>query len=231
MKRLVLYIIIYVSFGLSLSARDLTFRGESLAYALAVLRDMQTEYTINFIANDLETLPVHANLNGLSMMDAIKRLCQGQPVKVKVKEKQVFVQYDTRYKPRTIKLSGTVFDASSREYLMDAKVELLTEDSTLIDSVRARQSVFSYDGSGKEVDYDVARFNIEVPALTRHYIFRISMDDYRTVCYTYVVDKVGRRETSRYVSPFYLHKVSKTLQEVTVKASRVRFYFRGDTVV
>ena len=75
MKRLVLYIIIYVSFGLSLSARDLTFRGESLAYALAVLRDMQTEYTINFIANDLETLPVHANLNGLSMMDAIKRLC------------------------------------------------------------------------------------------------------------------------------------------------------------
>ena len=231
MKRAVLYLIIYIGFGLSLSARDLTFRGESLAYALAVLRDIQTEYTINFIANDLETLPVHANLNGLSMMDAIKRLCQGQPVKVKVKEKQVFVQYDTRYKPRTIKLSGTVFDASSREYLMDAKVELLTEDSTLIDSVRARQSAFYYDGSGKEVDYDVARFNIEVPALPRHYIFRISMDDYRTVCYTYVVDKVGRRETSRYVSPFYLHKVSKTLQEVTVKASRVRFYFRGDTVV
>lgn len=231
MKRLVLYLIIYIGFGLSLSARDLTFRGESLAYALATLRDMQTEYTINFIANDLETLPVHANLNGLSMLDAIKRLCQGQPVKVKVKEKQVFVQYDTRYKPRTIKLSGTVFDASSREYLMDAKVELLTEDSTLIDSVRARQSAFYYDGSGKEVDYDVARFNIEVPALPRHYIFRISMDDYRTVCYTYVVDKVGRRETSRYVSPFYLHKISKTLQEVTVKASRVRFYFRGDTVV
>ena len=96
MKRAVLYLIIYIGFGLSLSARDLTFRGESLAYALATLRDMQTEYTINFIANDLETLPVHASLNGLSMMDAIKRLCQGQPVKVKVKEKQVFVQYDTR---------------------------------------------------------------------------------------------------------------------------------------
>ena len=63
MKRLVLYLIIYVGFSLSLSARDLTFRGESLATALATLRDMQTEYTINFIANDLEQLPVHATLN------------------------------------------------------------------------------------------------------------------------------------------------------------------------
>ncbi len=231
MKRTVLYIIIYVCFGLSLSARDLTFRGESLAYALATLRDMQTEYTINFIANDLETLPVHTSLNGLSMMDAIKRLCQGQPVKVKIKEKQVFVQYDTRYKPRTIKLSGTVCDAQTRQYLMDAKVELLAEDSTLIDSVHARQSAYYYDGSGREVDYDMPRYSIEVPALPRHYIFRISMDDYHTVCYPYVVGNVGRRETSRNVSPFYLHKVSKTLQEVTVRASRVRFYFRGDTVV
>ncbi len=231
MKRLALYIIIYIGFGLSLSARDLTFRGESLATALSVLRDMQTEYTINFIANDLETLPVHVSLNGLSMMDAIKRLCQGQPVKVKVKEKQIFVQYDTRYKPRTIKLSGVVCDARTRQYLMDAKVELLSEDSTLIDSVRARQSAFYFDGSGRQVDYDMPRYNIEVPALPRHYIFRISMDDYRTTCFSYEVDRVGRRETSRYVSPFYIHKVSKTLQEVTVKASRVRFYFRGDTVV
>ena len=231
MKRLVLYLIIYVSFGLSLSARDLTFRGESLATALATLRDMQTEYTINFIANDLETLPVHASLNGLSMLDAIKRLCQGLPVKVKIKDKQIFVQYDTRYKPRTIKLTGMVCDARTREGLMDAKVELLAEDSTFIDSVRARQSAFYYDESGRQVDYDMPRYNIEVPALPRHYIFRISMDDYRPVCYDYVLDRVGRRETSRNVSTFYLHKVSKTLQEVTIKASRVRFYHKGDTIV
>ena len=231
MKRLILYIIIYIGVALSLSARDLTFRGESLAYALATLRDMQTEYTINFIANDLETLPVHASLNGLSMQNAIKRLCSGQPVKVKIKDKQVFVQYDRSYKPRTIRLSGTVCDARTRENLMDAKVELLAEDSTLIDSVRARQSAFYYDDSGRQVDFDTPRYNIEVPALPRHYIFRISMDDYRTVCFDYVVDRVGRRETWRNVAPFYLHKISKTLQEVTVKASRVRFYFRGDTVV
>ena len=231
MKRLVIHLIIYVCFALSLSARDLSFRGESLAYALATLRDMQTEYNINFIANDLETLPVHADLAGLSVPKAVKLICSGLPVKAKIRGKEIFIQYDKRYKPRTIKLSGVVCDARTREYLMDAKVELLSEDSTLIDSVRARQSAFYYDGSGRQVDYDAPRYNIEVPALSRHYIFRISMDDYRTVCYDYVLDRVGRRETSRNMSPFYLHKVSKTLQEVTVKASRVRFYHKGDTIV
>ncbi|MBQ9294157.1 MAG: outer membrane beta-barrel protein [Bacteroidaceae bacterium] len=231
MKRLGLYIIIYMSLGLSLSARDLHFRGESLATALAALRDIRSDYTINFIANDLDQFPVHADLTGLSMTEAVKRLCAGLPVKAKIKGKDIFIQYDRSYKPRTIRLSGMVFDARTRQYLMDAKVELLAEDSTLIDSVRARQSAFYYDDSGRQVDYDIPRYNIEVPALPRHYIFRISMDDYRTTCFSYEVDRVGRRETWRNVSPFYLHKVSKTLQEVTVKASRVRFYFRGDTVV
>ena len=231
MKRTLLYIIIYIGVQLGLSARDLHFRGESLATALAALREVKSDYTINFIANDLEELPVHADLTGLSMTEAVKRLCQGQPVKMKIKGKDIFIQYDRSYKPRTIKLSGVVCDARTRQYLMDAKVELLSEDSTLIDSVRARQRAFYYDGSGRQVDYDMPRYSIEVPALPRHYIFRISMDDYRTVCFDYIVDKVGRRETSRNLSPFYLHKLSKTLQEVTVKASRVRFYFRGDTVV
>ncbi len=231
MKRLAIYLIIYIGFCLNATARDLHFRGESLATALATLRDIRSDYTINFIANDLEQLPVHADLTGLSMTEAVKRLCQGQPVKAKIKGKDIFIQYDRSYKPRTIKLSGIVCDARTRESLMDAKVELLSEDSTLIDSVRARQSAFYYDGSGRQVDYDMPRYALEVPALPRHYIFRISMDDYRTVCFDYVIDKVGRRETWRNVSPFYLHKVSKTLQEVTVKASRVRFYFRGDTVV
>ena len=231
MRRIALYLIIFAGFHLNLSARDLTFRGESLATALAALRELDTEYTINFIANDLEQLPVHASVNGLSMTDAIKVLCKGQPVKAKIKGKQIFIQYDTHYKARTIILKGSVYDARTREQLIGAKVELLDEDSTLIDTTSARRRFFYYGSLQAEQEFFTSQFSFEVPALPRHYIFRVSFDDYRTVCLHYVLDRVGRRETSRSVSPFYLHKESKTLQEVTVTASRVRFYYKGDTIV
>ena len=230
MKRIALFLIIFIGI-LPLSARDLTFRGESLATALAALRELNTEYTINFIANDLEQLPVHASLNGLSMTDAVKRLCQGQPVKAKIKGKQIFIQYDKNYKVRNIKLQGSVLDARTREQLIGAKVELLNEDSTVIDTTSAINRFFYYGSLQAEREYNTAQFSFEVPALPRHYIFRISHDDYRTVYFHYVIDRIGKRETSRTVSPFYLHKESKTLQEVTVTASRVRFYYKGDTIV
>ena len=230
MKRIVLSLIICIGFSLNLSARDLTFKGESLATALAALRDLNTEYTINFIANDLEQLPVHANLNGLSMTDAIKRLCKGQPVKAKIKGKQIFIQYDKSYKPRNIKLDGTICDARSRNQLTGAKVELLNEDSVLIDSLTATRHYMGYYMGEKHV-WETAEFSFTVPAIPACYIFRITREDYRSVCYNYVLDRVGRREVSRNLSPFYLHKESKTLQEVTVTASRVRFYYKGDTLI
>ena len=230
MKKIALLLLMCISASLNLSARDLTFRGESLATALATLRDMNTGYTVNFIVNDLDHLPVYASLNGLSMTAAVKRLCQGQPVKVKIKGKQIFVQYDRDYKPRTIKLHGSVFDARTREFLVGAKVELLGRDSVLLDSVSARQYRYYYV-NGRENGYYAGFFSFEVPALPRDYIFRVSYDGYRTIYLNYTMNSVGRRETSRTVSPFYLHKEKTMLQEVTVTASRVRFYYKGDTIV
>ena len=231
MRKTVLYLLIYISACLNISARELKFHGESLATALTTLRELNTEYTVNFIVNDLDKLPVYANLSGLSMTAAVKRLCQGLPVKAKIKGKQIFIQYDKDYKVRTIKLYGCVLDAKTHDYLIGAKVELLGEDSVLIDSVSARRYGFGYDWSGKEVGRYTGHFSLEVPALPRNYIFRISYDDYRTIYYNYALDHVGRRETSRSVSSFYMYKEKKLLHEVTFTASRVRFYYKGDTIV
>ena len=87
MRTRILYIIIYICLGLPAWGQQLEFHGESLAAALEALRDVQSAYSINFIANDLEQLPVRARLSGLSVPEAVKRLCKGQPVKLKIKGK------------------------------------------------------------------------------------------------------------------------------------------------
>ena len=48
MRRAFLYLIIYIGIGLHLAAQDLTYRDESLATALATLRDAQTKYDIHW---------------------------------------------------------------------------------------------------------------------------------------------------------------------------------------
>ena len=230
MRRIALYLILYLCFATFLSAQDMVFNGESLAAALSVLRDRQNTYTIHFIANDLEQLPVTARLQNVSVPKAVKRLCLGQPVKVKIKGKQIFIQYDKSYKAHTILLKGSICDSKTRDQLLGATVELLDADSVRIDSVSGSTTHWGYYG-GKRIDWETSDFSVSVPAVPAHYIFRITREDYRTVCYHYVLDRVGRREVVRKLPPFYIHKELTTLGEVTVTASRIRLYYKGDTLI
>ena len=231
MRQRILYLIIYISLAFTLSAQQLEFHGESLATALEALRDVQSAYSINFIANDLEQLPVRARLSGLSVPDAVRRLCKGQPVKLKIKGKQIFVTYDESRRVRTLTLQGRIQDARAHNDLLGATVELLDEDSTAIDTVKATKYWVGYAYNGSKHEWQTSEFSFDVPALPARYIFRVSREDYRTVCYTYALDRIGRREHIHDLPPFYLHEDSKLMREVTVTASRVHFYYKGDTVI
>ena len=231
MRSRILYIIIYICLGLPAWGQQLEFHGESLAAALEALRDVQSTYSINFIANDLEQLPVRARLSGLSVPEAVKRLCKGQPVKLKIKGKQIYVTYDANHKVQTLTLHGRIEDARAHNDLLDATVELLDEDSTAIDTVKATKHWVGYGNNGYKHEWQTPEFDFTVPAVPAHYIFRVSREDYRTTCYSYALDRIGRREQQRDLPPFYLHEDSKVMREVTVTASRVRFYYKGDTLI
>ena len=112
MKRIVLYIIIYMLAGARLSAQELTFKNDSLPTALSAIRDSQTEYAIHFIHNDLEHLRVSARVKTKDTRKAVERVCKGLPVKVKTKGKQIFVQYkpEKDFTGKTLHLSGEVKD-------------------------------------------------------------------------------------------------------------------------
>ena len=119
--------------------------------------------------------------------------------------------------PRNLNIN--VYSMITGERVPNAKMELLTADSVVVDSVKGMDS-FQY-------------YSIKVFA-PGNYILRITHPDYQTA-YKNADIKFRRGKYSYYPSPVYLLKKLKKrnyeLGEATVSASRVKFYHKGDTLV
>ncbi|MDE5739204.1 MAG: carboxypeptidase-like regulatory domain-containing protein, partial [Bacteroidaceae bacterium] len=227
MKRIFLiYMIMCCSLSVGAQNITCTFKNQSLSKVLTTLRDGQNEYAIHFIHNDLEHLPVTASLKDLSVPEAVERICKGLPVRVKVKGADIFVQYKDKSKVRTMLLQGKVFDSRTHNELPGAMVYLLAKDSTVLDSCRAHVFFQSDDKTWYSSDF---QFNI--PKTQKTYIFKARMGGYETGYMEYTISNLHRREFNRQLPPLYLLEVGRMLKEVTVTASQVVFYHRGDTVV
>ena len=113
----------------SLAQQD---RFVSLLPALQSLSRSQQEYTIDILSDGLGDLRTTANVKGLPAPEAVKRLCRGLPVKVKVHGRKITVQYDKRREVRKLKLNGEVQDIRAHKPLIGATVELLDADSTVL---------------------------------------------------------------------------------------------------
>lgn len=227
MKRIVLYVIICMVAGVQLSAQDLTFKDESLADVLAAIRDSQTEYTIHFIHNDLEHLRVSARFKSKDARKAVERLCKGQPVKVKTKGKNIFVQYkpEKDFTGKKIHLSGEVRDGFLDMPLPHARISVFKADSTMVaDSLRM---VVFYRG---DMRIDKAVFGTDVSAAEREYLVRAQMDGYDDVWQRVTITDPTQDEAD--VPALKMRKsTTKTMREVTITATKIKMYYRGDTLI
>jgi len=136
------------------------FRNTPLTEALRTIEQGQEEYTIVMLTDDMEHLKVSARIKDMNLPDAVKRICKGQPVKVKTKGNQIFVQYkpEKDFTDKKVELSGCVEDG-------------------FLEMPRSLQDV------------------VEVPTLKM-------------------------RKSS-----------AKTLHEVTVTATKIKMFYRGDTLI
>ena len=227
MKRIVLYVIICMIAGVQLSAQDLTFKDESLADVLAAIRDSQTEYTIHFIHNDLEHLRVSARIKSKDARKAVERLCKGQPVKVKIKGKNIFVQYkpEKDFTGKKIHLSGEVRDGFLDMPLPHARISVFKADSTLVaDSLRM---VIFYKGN---MQPHMAVYGIDVSAAEREYLVRAQMEGYDDVWQRVAIIDPSQDDVD--VPALKMRKsTTKTMREVTVTATKIKMYYRGDTLI
>lgn len=126
----------------------------------------------------------------------------------------------------TLTLKGKVYDNKTRNELPGATIQLMKADSTIIATTTALSEWRNDDKTGETSDY-----TLTVPRQDATYIIRCSMLGYKTTEMTVKLNNLKKREFTRELPPLLMREESKVLKEVTVSATKVQFYYRGDTVI
>ena len=124
-------------------------------------------------------------------------------------------------------IHGTVKSAITKQNLTDAYVIFLDKDGNPKDSVRANKGFRFRDN---QID-TLANFAYHVPRVDSTYVFDVVCNGFESQRISFKVEKIGRRESTREIPVIYLKKAAIQLDEVTVTATKVKFYNKGDTIV
>ena len=199
------------------------FHNTPLTEALRTIEQSQSAYTIVMLTDDLEHLQVSARIKSLTLLDAVKRVCKGQPVKVKTKGKQIFVQY----KPKedvNYAVNGFIRDSFTHEDLDSVLLTFMDEDSV------PRQSFLSTDHR-----MGWWQFNDVVAYHPGKSIIRFEKVGYETAYTTMTMHYHRFRKTGGTFGEVLMKRKPRRhehmLREVTVTATKIKMVMHGDTVV
>lgn len=205
------------------------FRNTPLLEALQTIGREQTDYTIDILSDSLGNLHTSAKVKDLSVPDAVKRICKGQPVKVKRSGKHIFIQYrpEKDFTNRTIHLSGEVLDEFLKIPLPKAKISVLRADSSVVvDSA----DMVNFYRSNRQLVKVVFGAEVKATETEKTYWVRAQLDGYGDVWQR--VDITDPSQADVDVPALKMRKMpSRMLKGVTVTATRIKMFYRGDTIV
>lgn len=225
MKNLsLLLLMLLVSIGTSAQRVSHEFRNASLSQVLSVLSNESKSYRISFMYDKLENLKVTVRFSHLTIPEAIDRVTEDQPVKVKKKRDIITIQYKKKVQP--LYIGGTVYDSRTHKQLPGASVTLMRPDSTIIGTTEARVFWMDRGQQGYRADY-----GFEIPRRPQSLLIKATYVGYKPTIMPYTIGQLARRQYSLELPPLYLKVERNTLDEVQVVASKVMFYHKGDTVV
>ncbi len=133
-----------------------------------------------------------------------------------------------------IRLQGRVYDAVTSHELKKGKVRILDAAGNTVDSTKITQYAYVDRWEGEEpVIVYRSPYYLNIPKVEGKYVIEVVSEDYETTLFPYTMTKIGRRESSRNLPNIYMKRIPKVkeLGEVTVKASKIKFYNKGDTIV
>lgn len=226
MRKLLIILLSLVITTKSTAQVSHTWQQVPLSEVIRTINNESKDYHVYCIYDQLDSLQITAKVSNMSVPAAIKKVANGQPVKVKTKGNDIFIQYQKRAARRKLAIRSKVMDSRSHTNIVGATVQLLTSDSMLIAQKVAGETFMLFDRT-----YTSGEFFFEVPKVAANYIIRVSHVGYETAYVNVTLSKISRWEFQRDLPPIYLKEKRHMLKEVNVVASKVMFYYRGDTIV
>lgn len=124
-------------------------------------------------------------------------------------------------------LWGYVSNIFTRGPIKNATVYMLSSDGTVVDSAKSSMRFNGRNGA--------FQFRIDTAGV---YMFRIVHPDYKEKTFTHIIRKIRKHDSYLQIPVVYLQRKfnqiaenTDTLGEVNVVATKVKFYYRGDTLV
>lgn len=134
-------------------------------------------------------------------------------------------------KEKTVQAHGQVLDAKTKEGPDSVFITLMRSDSTVVDTCHTRK--FALEGFFTR---PVTFYSIDIPAKADTYIIKGEHPGYHTGFTTLKIKSIGRNREFE-IPTLYLRPLSRmetdtlSLDEVVVKATRIKMVMRGDTIV
>ena len=230
-KRFTLFIIVSALL-LGKAAAQITreFRNTPLTDALRTIEQGQKEYTISILADGLANLRTYAKVKNLSAPDAVRLVCKGLPVKVRVDGQRIYVQQkrgkvQDKEAQKNKRIYGLVKDHVTQEILFDVKV-VIYSDTTLIAETQTDRNIRPTNNT------DYGYWIAEIPAQGGMLHFVFEKEGYETTVQDYNAKPFKRFEEMRFAFNTNMQrKKDLVLGAATVKATQIKFYHKGDTIV
>ena len=144
-------------------------------------------------------------------------------------EQQDSTKVKKEKKEKKLYLWGYISDSFTRTYVPDVKVVVLRPDSSLVDTAHVSNGYGNFKSS---------EYYLQVPAKPAKYIIKATHPDYETAYKDYEIKYVARNRDfevpsirMRRIQRSDYDKDGGTLQEVVVKATKVKMVYKGDTIV
>ncbi len=133
-------------------------------------------------------------------------------------------------KTDSIPLKGYVYDRLTSRELCSTLVQVLRPDSSVI-TARKGGSVFWQFKNGDYSRDSTSLYEIYIPRKQGDYIIKVSKPGYEDLYAPYRA-VIGSRDNSLEAPKLYMSReIVRELQEVTVRASKIKVYHKGDTIV